>query len=268
MSTKDTKAPHSTAAPARQLHLSMQGKGGIGKSLVAAMIAQFLRDSGQTVTCYDTDPVNATFARYARFKAEHVNLFDGGMDINASCFDSVFNRIATSTDQHTVIDSGATSFLPLAAYMASCQIVPLLQAEGVTTLFHCVLSGGQDTFDTLNGFESICEYFPTASVVVWLNEFRGPINSGGKPFLQSELFAKRQHQILGGVVIPQQNSTTFAKDMMTMLEAPMTFEEAIQPASGFGLINRQRLILMRNDIYEQIQQGVFRVESERSKKAA
>jgi cellulose biosynthesis protein BcsQ len=47
------------------IHMVLQGKGGVGKSFVAALMAQYLQDRGQDPVCIDTDPVNATFAGYA-----------------------------------------------------------------------------------------------------------------------------------------------------------------------------------------------------------
>ncbi len=44
------------------IHLTLQGKGGVGKRLVASVLAQYLREKGKEVRCIDTDPVNRTFA--------------------------------------------------------------------------------------------------------------------------------------------------------------------------------------------------------------
>ena len=46
------------------VHLSLQGKGGVGKSLVASLLAQYFRDrKGMSVRCIDADPVNQTLAQ-------------------------------------------------------------------------------------------------------------------------------------------------------------------------------------------------------------
>ena len=49
----------------KQIHFILQGKGGVGKSFIASLLAQYLRDrkNGQVV-CFDTDPVNPTLSRY------------------------------------------------------------------------------------------------------------------------------------------------------------------------------------------------------------
>lgn len=56
------------------IHLSLQGKGGVGKSLVASILAQYFRDQSLQVKCIDTDPVNQTLAQYHALSSEHLEL--------------------------------------------------------------------------------------------------------------------------------------------------------------------------------------------------
>ncbi len=44
----NTNATNGTE-PMGAIHLTLQGKGGVGKSLVASIIAQYLRDKGREV---------------------------------------------------------------------------------------------------------------------------------------------------------------------------------------------------------------------------
>jgi len=68
------------------IHMVLQGKGGVGKSFVAALMAQFLQDRGCDPLCIDTDPVNATFAGYSAFGVHAIDLVDS-RDINPRRFD-------------------------------------------------------------------------------------------------------------------------------------------------------------------------------------
>ena len=52
-----------------KVHLTLQGKGGVGKSYVASLIAQHRMDKGMPVSCIDTDPVNSTFCQYKAFRS-------------------------------------------------------------------------------------------------------------------------------------------------------------------------------------------------------
>ncbi|WP_033480350.1 ArsA-related P-loop ATPase, partial [Xanthomonas phaseoli] len=72
----------------KKVHITLQGKGGVGKSLVASLIAQYLRQSDKDPVCVDTDPVNATFSAYEAFNARRLELMDG-TKINERHFDDL-----------------------------------------------------------------------------------------------------------------------------------------------------------------------------------
>jgi Mrp family chromosome partitioning ATPase len=46
--------------PMRKAHFVLQGKGGVGKTFVASLIAQYLTERGEPVACLDTDQVNGS----------------------------------------------------------------------------------------------------------------------------------------------------------------------------------------------------------------
>src|SRR5690242_4065096 len=76
------------------IHLSLQGKGGVGKSLVASILAQYFRNRGRSIQCIDTDPVNRTFAQYAGIEACRLELIrEGSIDVRG--FDTLMERLLT-----------------------------------------------------------------------------------------------------------------------------------------------------------------------------
>ena len=114
-----------------KIHMVLQGKGGVGKSFIAALMAQFLQDRGREPVCIDTDPVNATFTGYSAFGVHAIELMDG-RDINPRSFDLLVERIACAGPEsdHVIVDNGASSFLPLADYMLSYDVPGLLAEMG------------------------------------------------------------------------------------------------------------------------------------------
>ncbi|MFA7431894.1 MAG: hypothetical protein WCZ23_17190 [Rhodospirillaceae bacterium] len=54
------------------INLTLQGKGGVGKSFVASLLAQYYQSRGGDLACYDTDPVNQSFGGYTAFGVERV----------------------------------------------------------------------------------------------------------------------------------------------------------------------------------------------------
>ena len=57
------------AGDSGSIHLSLQGKGGVGKSFAASVLAQYFQARDKPLRCIDTDPVNKTLTQ---FEALHV----------------------------------------------------------------------------------------------------------------------------------------------------------------------------------------------------
>src|SRR5450432_4508012 len=104
-------AQESTKPKSNQVHFILQGKGGVGKSLISAILAQYFRGRKVTPHCFDTDPVNATFAQYQALVAEHINVLRRGA-IHDRRFDELFEKIC-KIEGVCIIDTGATTFVPL-----------------------------------------------------------------------------------------------------------------------------------------------------------
>jgi ATPases involved in chromosome partitioning len=95
------------------VHFIQQGKGGVGKSMIAAILYQILGHLGQKVAAFDTDPVNATLARFREFQVTSLDILKDG-DIDPRQFDILIDSIMEqSPDTHVIVDNGASSFLAL-----------------------------------------------------------------------------------------------------------------------------------------------------------
>src|SRR5207245_11588286 len=76
------------------IHMSLQGKGGVGKSLVASILAQYLQSGNQKIECIDTDPVNRTLSQYKAVNASRLELLRNG-NIDPRGFDALIERLLT-----------------------------------------------------------------------------------------------------------------------------------------------------------------------------
>jgi adenylylsulfate kinase-like enzyme len=70
----DAGAAATARAVTPTIHLILQGKGGVGKSVVASWLAEFLMGRGQPVRCIDGDPVNRSLAQIKALNVEKLNL--------------------------------------------------------------------------------------------------------------------------------------------------------------------------------------------------
>jgi hypothetical protein len=233
-----------------KIHMILQGKGGVGKSMIAATIAQYLVDKGQVPLCIDTDPVNATFGGYKTLNVRRLNIMDGD-EINTRKFDTLVDLIASSQND-VIIDNGASSFVPMSHYLISNQVPALLQEMGYELIVHTIVTGGQALLDTVNGFAQITSQFPTeASYIVWLNPYWGPIEHEGKSFEQMKAYSSNKDKVAALVKIPVLKAETYGRDFSEMLQARLTFEEALAMDS-LTIMSRQRLKILRRELFGQL----------------
>lgn len=235
----------------KQVHLILQGKGGVGKSLVASFFTQHCISIEKAPICYDTDPVNQTYAGYKEFKANRLELMRDD-NIDQRQFDQLVEAIITApADSTFIVDNGAATFVPLCAYMFENNVAGFFKEQGIQLMIHSVLTGGQAQSDTMDGLASLLENFPSVPVVVWLNEYFGRVERDGKKFEDSKLFREHQEQIHALIRIPEVRKETFGADMDQMLRQKLTFA-AVKEAPDFTIMARQRLAMTWRAIGSQI----------------
>lgn len=234
-----------------KIHMVLQGKGGVGKSMIAAAIAQHKISKGQSPLCIDTDPVNATFEGYKALKVRRLNIMDGD-EINTRNFDVLVELIATA-ENDVIIDNGASSFVPLSHYLISNQVPALLQDMGHTLVVHTVITGGQALLDTVSGFAQLASQFPAECMfVVWLNPYWGAIEHEGKGFEQMKAYTANKGRVSAIVKIPALKEETYGRDFAEMLQERMTFDEALAMES-LTIMTRQRLKIVQTQLYGQME---------------
>lgn len=235
------------------IHITLQGKGGVGKSLISSLLAQYFTEKKVPVSCIDTDPVNATFHQYKAFNVDRLEIMDGSK-INERNFDKLMEQLLTSEEEgkHWIIDNGASSFVPLSNYLVENSAIQMLADIGHTVIIHTVITGGQALLDTLQGFSTLATQFDeSANLVVWKNEYFGSIEQGGKGLEEMKVFKDNKSRVQALITIKQQNPDTFGKDMEEMLNSKLTFDEATE-GEDFQLMAKQRLRMMKKDIFAQM----------------
>ena len=248
---KDNPAIH-TAANDRlsTIHLSLQGKGGVGKSLVASILAQYLLDRGKRVRCIDTDPVNKTLSQYRGLPTEQLKLLrEGGIETRA--FDGLMDQLINDADAIFVVDNGASTFIPLWNYILENDVHEKLRNARKRLYVHTVITGGQALSDTLNGFSQLAESTAEQNIIVWVNEYFGRVERDGKQFADMKVFQDNAQRVFGTVGIPKRNQDTFGRDMEDMISRKLTFSEAIRE-SDFSIMAKHRLKVIERGLFEQL----------------
>src|SRR5258708_32369618 len=177
--TRMTKA-HGDGSAATSIHISLQGKGGVGKSLISAILSQYLLSKGQDVHGVDAGPVNQTLAEFRGLAVTRLNLLKEG-NVDQREFDLLMERFLTESGTF-VVDTGASTFIPLWHYVLENHALDYLREKGKRVILQDVITGGQSLNDTLSGFERLAETTRAKNWGVWLDEYFGGGLRDGSPF--------------------------------------------------------------------------------------
>lgn len=236
-----------------KIHFVLQGKGGVGKSMISSFLAQYKLNQGENITCIDTDPVNASFKAYNALNVTHLELLEDEQ-INTRNFDKLI-EIISNVESDVIIDNGASTFFPLSHYLISNEIPSLLESMGHKTVIHTVITAGQALLDTLNGLNSLVKSFGhNSEFVVWLNPFWGNIEYNGKSFTDMAVYKNNKGAINTIIELPKLAQDTFSLDLSNMLKNKQTFEEAILDESN-SIMTRQRLKIINSKIRGLLEQA-------------
>lgn len=233
-----------------KIHFVLQGKGGVGKSMIAAVLAQYLTEHARQPMCIDTDPVNATLAGYTALPVRRIELMEGD-EINPRKFDAMVELIAPA-ETDVIVDNGAASFVPLASYLISNQVPALFQDMKHELIVHTVVTGGQALQDTMTGFVNLVEQFPAeCQFAVWLNPYWGAVEYEGKTFEQMRGYTANKGRISAIIRIPALKAETYGHDFAEMLRARRTFVEALGDPE-LTIMTRQRLKIVQRQLWQQL----------------
>jgi hypothetical protein len=228
----------------------LQGKGGVGKTFVASLLAQYLQDTNRLSGTYDTDPVNRSLSSITALQTKPVELLAKNA-LNVKAVDGLVQDIMTATG-HIVVDNGASSFLPFSRYLVSSDIVGMLSKHNVSTTIHAPVTGGVNGMDTVKGLAALIDHFtPAARLVVWVNEFYGPVRFDGVDFEKTAIYRDHKDVISGLVYLRALDPEMFAPNLADMLERRLTFREALA-GDGFMIMEKHRLGQIRDDIWDQL----------------
>jgi hypothetical protein len=234
----------------------LQGKGGVGKTLVSLLLAQAIAGRGQPVTCVDTDPVNASLSSLSPMNAERVSIFQGKR-VDTRALDLFVERLLNE-DSHFVIDNGASSFVPVSHYLLENDVISMMLEEERQPVIHSVVTGGPAMLDTVKGLTSLLADFPaSARLVVWLNEYFGPIvNAQGRPFEDLPAYSDSKERIFALVRLPMVSEEANS-DLRDMMAKRMTFEQALaRDNTSILRVQKSRLFRFRETIWPAIERVI------------
>lgn len=148
-----------------RIHFIGGEKGGVGKSVVARLLAQYFIDNNTPFVGFDTDASHGTFTRfYADFAAA----------VEPTQFESL-DRIAETAledpQKAVIVDLAAQTDRPLTDWIDSSGVIELMNEYGIELNYWHVMDDGKDSCDLLG---KLFERFSNRlSYTIVLNHGRG-----------------------------------------------------------------------------------------------
>ncbi|EGJ1173095.1 conjugal transfer protein TraL [Salmonella enterica] len=239
------------------INVVMTGKGGVGKSYVAQTLSQyFLHYKRIATSTSDSDPVNASTFRIKALNPEFIKIMENNTILQSN-FDQVIESFVANEDITFVLDTGASTYVPLMQYFYDNDLVDFFSSLGRPVFLHTIIMAGQELPDTLNGFKSLCEMVKgtNVKVVAWINELKGTpivdVKGVSTPLIETPFFENFADSLGGVVVIEDRKSDAFTADLKALTSKNLTLEEAKQ-SSEFNIMQKTRLNKVYKAVYDQL----------------
>lgn len=223
------------------LHFIGGEKGGVGKSVVARVLAQYFIDKSIPFLGFDSDRSHGSLLRfYADFAAPAaLDRYEG--------LDSLIETAAAQPDRRLLVDLAAQTYGFLTQWIEESGLLDLREALGLSLTYWHVMDSGRDSADLLATL--LDQFGGRLPIVVVLNAVRG----GDFSILEASGTLARAKE-LGATVITVgrlQDST------MQKIDAHDTSFWAASNRGGrdgaaLGLLERQRVRNWLHRAYEEI----------------
>ena len=223
------------------IHFIGGEKGGVGKSLIARVLAQYMIDKEIPFLGFDTDRSHGALMRfYAGYASPVVMDSDTALDV-------IVEAAAEAPERRILVDLAAQTHAPLATWMEDTGVVEMVAEMGMPIYYWHVMDSGKDSVDLLarllDRFGSSLQY------VLVRNQVRG------NDFAVLEQSGLQTRALGMGAKI-----VTLKKlhdGVIQKIDAgSSSFWKARTPqqtdAGGLGLMDRQRVKMWLRDAYAEL----------------
>jgi len=235
------EVPTLEVQPASKIHLIGGEKGGVGKSLVARLLAQHFIDQKLPFVGFDTDRSHGSLLRFYSGYASPV-LVD-----RYEALDLVIESAVEQAGRRVLVDLAAQTHEPLVRWMEDSGVLDMADLSGIQLTYWHVMDAGRDSVDLL---ERLLDRFgQRLHYVLVRNQLRGDdfslLDKSGQQARAESMGAKvvtiRRLHDAAIQKIDAKNASFWAAGHVTGAEGP-----------GLGLMERQRLKMWLNHANSQI----------------
>ena len=223
------------------IHFIGGEKGGVGKSLVSRLVAQYLIENELPFLGFDTDRSHGALLRFYSGFASPV-LID-----RYEALDSIIEAAVEQPDRRILVDLAAQTHDPLVRWMDESGVLDMAAESGFTITYWHVMDSGRDSVDLLK--KLLDRFGARLNYVLVRNQMRGD------DFGMLEQSGEQDRALgFGAVVvsIKHLSDTIIQKIDASSSSFWAAQHDADKSRTGLGMMDRQRLKMWLRDAYQQI----------------
>lgn len=223
------------------LHFVGGEKGGVGKSVVARVLAQYFIDNSIPFVGFDTDRSHGSLLRFYGDYASPV-VVD-----RYESLDAIVEAAVSMPDRRVLVDLAAQTHDALVKWMDESGVLEMAAEQNLTFTYWNVMDSGKDSVDLLK--KLLDRFGSRLNYVLVLNQLRG------EKFEILEKSGEQQRALeLNAKVITLRR---LHEPVITKIDAGSTSFWAARnksetDAKGLGLLERQRVKVWLRHAYEEI----------------
>ena len=223
------------------IHLIGGEKGGVGKSLVARLLAQYMIDNHIAFLGFDTDRSHGALLRFYAGYASPV-LID-----SYESMDAIVEAASENPDRRVLVDLAAQTQNRLTLWMDESQLLEVAPELGLNIRYWHVMDAGRDSVDLLTLL--LDRHGTRLNYVLVLNEVRGD------DFRILDASGEKERAIAMGasiVHLKRLHETSMIKIDASSSSFWAAVNRSDADASGLRLLERQRVKLWLKNAFSEI----------------
>ena len=224
------------------IHFVGGEKGGVGKSVMARILAQYFIDHGLPFLGFDGDRTHGALLRFYSTYASPLQVDD------YESLDRLVDLAIREPERKLLVDLAAQTQLPLARWITESRLLELAPDLKLNLVYWHVMDNGFDSVELLRGF--LDQFGQKIGLVLVLNQVRG------ERFDLLEASGQRARaQELGARIMPLQRlaDATIQKIDANSRSFWAAMNNGAGPDATLGLLEQQRLWVWMKRAYEEIE---------------
>jgi hypothetical protein len=222
------------------IHFIGGEKGGVGKSLMARVLAQYLIDRQLPFLGFDTDRSHGALMRFYPAFASSV-----AVD-RIESLDAIVEAAVDQPGRRILVDLAAQTHDPLATWMEDAGVIGLADELGMKLFYWHVMDSGRDSVDLLR---RLLDRFGTGlQYVLVRNQVRGADFSG----LEQSGEQARAIGMGAHVVSVKKLNEHIIQKIDAASSSFWQAKASDKDSTGLGLMDRQRVKMWLRDVYREV----------------